>query len=174
MGMNAEERESRTLLKEHCTFIRKAKHGDIWGIRGTDETIQAPSVDASTSEDWRLWRNVLAELKRKLREANLIPASNGNGHHEEDEEVREEARRRSDTARLKALGIHKQKRRKRVEIIQETEEYVLNVQAIAALLGIAGGASVTMSMGDVRLSGSDCINITAAVTREVEHDEEEE
>ena len=135
MGTFAEERQVRELLAEHATFLRNAKHGDLWALPG-GETIQVYHEKDSGNRDWRAWKNCYTELRRKLRAAGLLEDQ----PQEEDEDEAQGSESEEDNMTdLAALGVHVKRTTKEVVTVVKTErvEATVTASALAQLLGLA-------------------------------------
>lgn len=119
-------------------------------------------------------RNCLADLKRKLREAGIQVDDSDVDEQPGPEPEEEEVGKLSE--RLKALGIHRQKRVKKVVIVEETREVTMTVNQLAGLVGIDMNCFVedpiALKIGDHTFYGGDCLTLQATSSHEEEVPEE--
>jgi len=153
--MSSEERQVRELLVDHgCKLIRKAKHGDIWGIPGGD-TFQCYSEADTGNRDWRAWRNQLTQLRRALRSAGLLTEETQEGEVEQPEPAG------GGVPDLASMGIHVQATEKVKRVVSKNYEVSLMGESIAKLLGIdlPVGAVVSVRLGDATYTQNSVIEL---------------
>lgn len=112
--MSDPREQARELLKDRGTFVRRAKHGELWDLPGGRVLVPG------TPSDRRAWANALADVRRKLR-AEVEPP------------VADPAEAGTARVNLGPRGIHVQDLPVRV-VRHEGAEATLDVAALAGLV----------------------------------------
>jgi hypothetical protein len=121
--MSSYELETRDLLRQHGTFMRRSNHGELWMVGEATVMVLAPGC--SNNNDPRAWKNNLAEIKRALRPK------------EKEEMNAQSPPARPSRPNLRELGVHVKTNKRVIE--ESLTEACLPVEAIAMALGLTGG-----------------------------------
>lgn len=136
MAQCNEEKEARNLADVHGTWIRTAKHGDLYRMPN-DSIISIPRTNAS--HDPRTWKNCLADIKRSLK-SNAVT------------EVTEEIGVTKTTTvkeRSPLDGLAVTRRRK----VTEVTEVLLSKLDLLKLLGLSGNTKMETVEAGIEIDG---------------------
>jgi len=157
MGTSGDEKEAKRLAKEHGTFVRDSKHGEIWDINGI-----RCGLPTKTPSDCRTWTNSLSEIKRAIR-------ASGQGRVDEVEAMNERmggVMEGLDKSKLGSLGIHVEQT---VEVVEHhTDEVTIDLTGLAKLIGLDTGDLKEITVngpGGTYIEGPLTLKITRVVTK---------
>jgi enamine deaminase RidA (YjgF/YER057c/UK114 family) len=163
VGASAEEVESRELLTRFGTYVRGARHGDIWHLPGGASVMVQAVGTKDGARDWRAWRNTIAEIKRALRTAGVVfeevkkervPVAATEATKVVTKTVAAMATTKSPMtlpAAIAALGVHVTRKR----CVMEEIEATVDLSALAALLGLVRAEDAQVETATVEMYGPD-------------------